>query len=112
MMDDKKVSQITFKEIIEGKRKFILENNIFDKEEYKNTNDGEILAYNQILKDIEELQVQSFEAKYIEILKDIDQKLDMGFIKDNNEVEKIAGYNNAIVSVLKLINPIYEYKLQ
>lgn len=30
----------------------------------------------------------------------------------DNEQERMSGYNNAIVFVLSLINPIYEYELE
>lgn len=111
MLNNKIVNEITFKDIIEQKIKFTIKNDIFDEEEYRNTNKGELLAYNQMLGDIEILQVQTFVNKYIHILNDVNQKLDNNLVKDSKEIEKLSGINNAIVSVLKLINPVYEYKM-
>ena len=31
--------------------------------------------------------------------------------KDEKEIEKMSGYNNAIVSILECINPIYLYDI-
>lgn len=111
MLYSKKIKEITFKDIIEAKIKFATKNDIFSQEEFRNSNEGEILGYNQMLEDVEILQVQAFIEKYIKILNDINKKLDENLINDNKEVEKLAGYNNAIVSVLELIDPIYRYKI-
>lgn len=31
---------------------------------------------------------------------------------DKRELEKMSGYNNAIISILKCVNPFYEYDLE
>lgn len=44
-------------------------------------------------------------------LKKVSEKLDNEQCLDNYEQERISGYNNAVVFILSLINPIYEYQL-
>lgn len=111
MIYNKKINEITFKDIIERKIDFIKKNDIFNQGDFINSNEGEILGYNQMLEDVEILQVQSFIDKYIRILNDINKKIDENMVDNVNEVEKLVGYNNAIISVLEIIDPIYKYRL-
>ena len=75
-------------------------------------NKGEIEAYSEILTDIELLTIDAFVEKYLCILKKVSEKLDNERNLGDNEQERMSGYNNAIVFVLSLINPIYEYELE
>ena len=50
--------------------------------------------------------------KYLNIIKKLDVQFEDEEINGEREVEKMSGYNNAIVSILKWINPIYEYDLE
>ena len=75
-------------------------------------NKGEIEAYSEILTDIELLTIDAFVEKYLCILKKVSEKLDNEHNLGDNEQERMSGYNNAIVFVLSLINPIYEYELE
>ena len=112
MKIEKKVKQITLKEIVENNMEFCLNNDIFDKVEYANINEGEVLAYTQILDDIEVMSSDEFIEKYIRELKNLGKKLEDSRNLEEKEIEKLSGFNNAIVNVLKLINPIYEYMLE
>lgn len=49
--------------------------------------------------------------KYVGELRQLNQKLEDTESIQEREVEKLSGYNNAVINVLKLVNPIYEYKL-
>ena len=75
-------------------------------------NKGVIEAYSEILTDIELLTIDAFVEKYLCILKKVLEKLDNEHNLGDNEQERMSGYNNAIVFVLSLINPIYEYELE
>ena len=106
------LKNITIRDIIYSRIDFIENNNIFDKKEYMYVNKGEIEAYSEILTDIELLTIDAFVEKYLCILKKVSEKLDNEHNLGDNEQERMSGYNNAIVFVLSLINPIYEYELE
>ena len=112
MINDNPVKQLTIKDIIERKIEFTLTNNIFDKIENKEVDDGELLAYKEMLVDVETMSEAVFVAKYFEIMNTIHKQFDNQEIKDEKKIEKLSGYNNAIVSILELINPIYKYDLE
>lgn len=111
MLNDKKIMQLTMVDIIERKIQFTNTNSIFDKIEYKETDDGELLAYNEMLVDVKIMSEDEFVSKYLGIVKEIGSKFENNEILDKKQIEKISGYNNAIVSILELINPIYKYDL-
>lgn len=69
-------------------------------------------SHSEILTDIELLTIDAFVEKYLCILKKVSEKLDNEHNLGDNEQERMSGYNNAIVFVLSLINPIYEYELE
>lgn len=102
---------ITIKDIICSRINFLENNSIFDKNEYKYINKGELEAYREILIDIELITIDAFIKKYVCILKNISKNLDTEYNLDINECERLSGYNNAIVFILSLINPLYEYEL-
>lgn len=111
MLNDKKIMQFTIADIIERKIQFTNTNSIFDKIEYKENNEGELLAYNEMLADVKIMDEDEFVSKYLEIIEKIGSKFENKEILDEKEIEKMSGYNNAIVSILELINPIYKYDL-
>lgn len=111
MLNDKKIIQFTIADIIKRKIQFTITNSIFDKIEYKENDEGELLAYNEMLIDIEITNEDEFVSKYLKIVNEIAIQFENEEILDEKDIEKMSGYNNAIVSILKLINPIYEYDL-
>lgn len=111
MLNDKKIIQFNMSDIIKRKIQFTITNSIFDKIEYKENDEGELLAYNEMLVDIEIMNEDEFVSKYFKIVKEIGIQFENEEILDKKEIEKMSGYNNAIVSILQLINPIYEYDL-
>ncbi|HSQ88582.1 hypothetical protein [Romboutsia sp.] len=111
MLNNKKIKQFNIEDIIKRKIQFTITNSIFDKIEYKENDEGELLAYNEMLADIEIMCEDEFVSKYLEIVEKIGIQFDNKEILDEKEIEKMSGYNNAIVSILKLINPIHEYDL-
>ena len=101
------VGDITIEDIIKNKINFILNNNIFDEKEYKLYNKGEISSYNEMLKDIRTILLNDFIEKYLNIFKNNNIKIERS--DDEGQKENMIGYNNAIISVLELIDPIYSY---
>ncbi len=110
-MNENKMKNFNLSDIITARINFINDNDIFDKNEYYYINMGEMKAYEEMLKDLEILCVSDFICKYRNFLIRINQDFEDNTIKDNNEREMLSGYNNAIVFVLSLINPIYEYEV-
>lgn len=111
MLDNKKMIQFSILDIIERKIHFTKTNTIYDKIEYQYSVEGELLAYNEMLVDVKVMDENEFVNKYQKIIKELVVRFENEDFKDENEIEKMSGYNNAIVSILKCINPIYEYDL-
>ena len=110
-MLSKKMKQFTIIDIIERKIQFIKDNTIFNKIEWKNNDEGELLAYNDMLQDAKLMNEDDFVTKYLKIVNNLSIQFDNEEISDEDDLEQMSGYNNAIVSILKFINPIYEYDL-
>ncbi|MFD1849709.1 hypothetical protein [Oceanobacillus bengalensis] len=105
------MTQFTLVDVIERKIHFTKTNTIFDKTDFKDNVEGALLAYNEMLADVKEMKENEFVNKYIKIIKKLAVQFEDEF-NDKREIEKMSDYNNAIVSILKCINPIYEYDLQ
>lgn len=65
-----------------------------------------------MLADIKEMKENEFVDKYLHIIKKLAVQFENEEFNDKSELEKMVGYNNAIVSILKCITPIYEYDLE
>ena len=111
MNDNKKLNQFTLVDIIERKIHFTNTNTIFDKTEFQYTNEGGLLAYNKMLVDVKHMDENGFISKYLKIINQLTAQFETEEFKDEKEIEKMSGYNNAIVSILECINPIYLYDL-
>ena len=111
MINNKKLSHFTLVDVIKRKIHFTNTNTIFDKIDFKDNDEGELLAYRQMLADVKEMNENEFLNKYLNIVKKITVQFENEEIKDEKEIEKVSGYNNAIVSILKCINPLYEYEI-
>ena len=70
-----------------------------------------MLAYYEMLADVKEMKEYEFVSKYLNIIHKL-ALIENEELTDKREIEKMSGYNNAIVSILKCINPIYEYDLE
>ncbi|MBP1967152.1 hypothetical protein [Paenibacillus aceris] len=99
-------------DVIERKIRFTKTNTIFDKTDFNDNDEGELQAYNEMLADIKEMKEIEFVNKYLNIINKISVQFEGNQITDGNEIEKMSGYNNAVVSILKCINPIYEYEIK
>jgi hypothetical protein len=56
MIDNKKLKQFTLVDVIERKIHFTNTNTIFDKTDFKENDEGELLAYNEMLMDVKEMK--------------------------------------------------------
>lgn len=108
---DMPVSEIKLQEIIQRKVLYIESSDIYKGMEFEYVKKGEINAYQQMISDISNMCECEFVDKYLKILQEIEREFDM--IDDSNHkntIEELAGYNNAVVFVLSLINPQYEFE--
>jgi hypothetical protein len=112
MIDDKKLNQFTLVDVIERKIHFTNTNTIYNKTDFKDNNAGELLAYNEMLADVKEMKENEFVSKYLNLINKLAVQFENEAFTDKREIEKMSGYNNAIVSILKCINPIFEYELE
>lgn len=112
MISNKKLSQFTLEDVIQRKIHFTNTNTIFNKMDFKDDNEGALLAYNEMLVDVKEMKEDDFVSKYLKIVKNIGVQFENKDFTDESEIEKMSGYNNAIVSILKCIDPIYEFDLE
>lgn len=104
--------QFTLEDVIERKIQFIKTNEIFDKADFKDNDEGEIIAYNEMLFDVKEMKETEFISKYLNIINKLGVQFENEEFTNQSEIEKMSGYNNAIVFILKCINPMYEYDME
>ncbi|MGB6406542.1 MAG: hypothetical protein WBF39_03645 [Planococcus donghaensis] len=109
---NKKLTEFTLKDVIERKITFTETNTIYDKKDYEDYNAGNLAALDEMLGDIKESNEEEFVKKYLEIMKGISKQFEKEEFTDTREVEKLSGYNNAIVDIMKCINPYYEYDVE
>ena len=112
MIDNKELTHFTLVDVIERKIHFTKTNTIFDKTDFKDNDEGEMLAYNEMLVDVKEMKENEFVNKYLNIRKILAVQFENEEFDDKKEVERMSGYNNAIVYILECINPIYGYDLE
>lgn len=110
----KYVYQINLKEIIKRKIEYIEKSEVYKDVELENVKKGEIRAYIEMLNDIKIQNEELFIEKYSKIVFELNERLEkteykLGF--NDIEVEQLTGYNNAIVFVMLLIDPKYEFTL-
>ncbi|MBM7698700.1 hypothetical protein [Kurthia huakuii] len=104
------MKHLTIKDIINRKIQHINSRSPEEQLEFKYYDKGSLRAYKDILIDIDSLEEDEFVKKYIGFIqknKEKKFKLEEGL----EEIEEFDGYNNFVVFVLMLLNPIYEYDL-
>lgn len=106
------MTQFTLEDVIERKIQFIKTNEIFDKADFKDNDEGEIIAYHEMLIDVKEMKETEFVSKYLNIMSKLGVLFENEEFTNQSEIEKMSGYNNAIASILKCINPMYEYDME
>ena len=112
MIDDKKLNQFTLVDVIERKIHFTNTNTIFDKIDFKDNDEGELLAYHEMLADVKVMMENEFVSKYLNIINKLSLRFENEEFTYKSEIEKMSGYNNAIISILSCINPGYMYDVE
>lgn len=101
------MKNLTLQEIINRKIQYIKNRSPEEKIDFESYDRGSLKASVEILSDIETLDENAFVKKYLDFIQ---ANKETKFILEE-EIEEFDGYNNFIVSVLMLLNPIYEYDL-
>lgn len=105
------VQEISLREIIERKVNYIRNSTSYKDVELENVKEGELRAYKEIIIDIEALSEAKFVDKYLKIIEQLKCQFDdVDYGKQVEQIEQLSGYNNAIVFVLSLLNPKYEFE--
>lgn len=112
-IENKKLTEFTLIDIIERHINFTKVNTLYDKEEYDGAYDkGQFSAFAELLKDAKEMRENEFVEKYLMKIKTIGNYFDEKTNDDKTEIERLSGYNNAIVAILACIDPLHEYDLE
>lgn len=100
--------QLTLSKIIERKLAFLLNNDIAPWEG-KSADLGERDALQQMLEDATSLSEQGFEAKYMAKVMQHNKRMESKTfsVADNDDYDE--SFNNTVVTVLALINPVNLY---
>ena len=105
-----KVQDISIEIILKEKIQYAESDlNSEESEDYMYMIQGEIAAYHEILEDIRDHSVKKFVKKYIKIVNKVHNNIENNINLNENRVAWMSGYNNAIVDILKLIHPSYEF---
>lgn len=102
------VGDLALGKIIERKINFLLCNEIvpWDGDHYDL---GEKDALEQMLEDSGQLTESEFEEKYLSELAKLSRRFDSKeYCRDDGD-DYYESYNNTIVSILELINPLHKY---
>jgi len=110
-MNTHSVGNMNLLEIVKRRKLFIENNTIYNKDDFQLMTEGELRAYNEMIIDIQQLDEKDFQEKYLRIVKDIGKAFENEEITDKDEIERLSGYNNEIVYVLRLLDPINKYDL-
>ncbi len=107
------VYEINFEAIIERKVQYIKTSKMYTDIEMKNIKKGELKAYDFILLEMKKLDENSFVEKMVKAFKEVQVYFEQEHLDElqQNEMEELVGYNNAIVFVLTLLNPQYEFTI-
>lgn len=112
MINNKKMTEFTLIDVIERQVHFTKTNTVFDKTDFKDYDEGKLWAFSEMLKDINHMKEDEFVDKYQHIMKKLANRFEANeAVEDDSKVEKIAGYNNAIVTIMMCIDPNFEYEL-
>lgn len=109
------MKEICLFELVKRKLEYIENSDVYKDREFIHIKDGEVKAYKEMLADIEVKEEQEYNDKYLNIVRELNkrfEKIDLAAEINNIEKERLVGYNNAIVFVLTLLNPKYEFELE
>ena len=105
------IGNITFTEILQRKLEFHLNNDIFPKIGNENSDRGERDALERMIVDSKNMSECNFETKYLAELEDLKARAESKPFSAADGDDYFESYNNTIVGILALINPIHLYDL-
>lgn len=106
------IGEFNLTDIIKQQINFNLNNTIFQRDEAEV---GELNSLNEMLLDMPILSVEQFTEKYLGITSELKKTFELLNNEQPPNIDKLdyySGYNNGIINILKLINPIYLYDLE
>lgn len=110
-MNNLTVGNLVFSQILQRKIDFLLTNNISPWNEDDKSDQGELDALNNMLRDTSVLTEQQFESKYLAELAVLKERFENKEYSVNDDDDYYETYNNTLVDILELINPINRYDL-
>lgn len=110
-MSNSSVASMTLSQIIERKLSFLLKNDIcpWDGD---NSDLGERDALQEMLTDSTSLNEVEFEEKYLAEVARLNKRMEAKQYSEKDNDDYYESFNNTIVSILSLINPINLYDLE
>jgi len=105
------IGSLDFSQIIQRKLTFPLNNDLFPKEGNENSYRGEQDALERMLADSNQTTEHQFESKYLAELADLRARAEAKQFSIDDGDDYYESYNNTVVGVLTLINPLHLYDL-
>lgn len=102
---------MTFADILQRKLAFHLNNDILPKAGNENSDRGKRDALERMLADSSTLTETQFESKYLAELEDLKTRMSSKPFSIADGDDYYESYNNTIVGILVLLNPIHLYDL-
>lgn len=109
-MDKDSVGSMSLSQIIERKLSFLLNNDI-SPWDGDNPDKGERDALQSMLSDSKELTEEQFESKYKTELAKLKDRFENKEYSVEDDDDYYESFNNTLVSILELINPVNLYDL-
>jgi len=110
-MSNSPVASMTLSQIIERKLSFLLKNDI-SPWDGDNSDLGERDALQEMLNDSISLNEVEFEEKYLAEVARFNKRMEAKEYSKKDNDDYYESFNNTIVSILSLINPINLYDLE
>ena len=110
-METNIVGSLNFTQIIQRQIDFLLNNDIFPKEGNEESDRGEREALENMLSDSCQLTESEFEAKYLNELSELKKRAESKEYSAEDGSDYYESYNNALVEILKIINPKHLYDI-
>ena len=105
------IGNLTFADILQRKLEFHLNNDIFPKVGNENSDRGKRDALERMLADSSKLTESQFESKYLAELEDLKARASSKPFSIADGDDYYEAYNNTVVGILTLLNPIHLYDL-
>lgn len=108
-LENEWLSSFTLANMIEKEIMFIYKQTIFDKAYYQSYEEGRLEAFEQMLEDVTVMYEDEFINKYLTLLDSVTDSFKTSEHQDEAVEHKLAGYNDAILSIITYIRPEYPY---